>query len=111
MALRIPNSAMVFVALGSNQGNSVELIARAIEGLEAHSSGAVLESSLWAASPVDCAPGAPAFLNAVVGLVPRADDTPESFLHQLKEMEREFGRRPKRVLNEARPLDLDLIAL
>jgi 2-amino-4-hydroxy-6-hydroxymethyldihydropteridine diphosphokinase len=28
----------------------------------------------------------------------------------LQELEREFGRRPKQVLNEPRPLDLDLIA-
>ncbi|MFM7099757.1 MAG: 2-amino-4-hydroxy-6-hydroxymethyldihydropteridine diphosphokinase, partial [Verrucomicrobiota bacterium] len=29
---------------------------------------------------------------------------------RLQELEREFGRRPKVVLNEARSLDLDLIA-
>jgi 2-amino-4-hydroxy-6-hydroxymethyldihydropteridine diphosphokinase len=28
----------------------------------------------------------------------------------LRKLERKFGRRPKKVLNEARPLDLDLIA-
>jgi 2-amino-4-hydroxy-6-hydroxymethyldihydropteridine diphosphokinase len=29
---------------------------------------------------------------------------------KLQTMEKEFGRKPKQVLNEARPLDLDLIA-
>ena len=50
------------------------------------------------------------FLNAVVGLLPRPDETPESLLPKLQKLEKEFGRRPKMVLNEARPLDLDLIA-
>ena len=38
------------------------------------------------------------------------DETPESLLEKLQELEREFGRKPKTVLNEPRPLDLDLIA-
>lgn len=50
------------------------------------------------------------FVNAVVGLQPRPDEAPESLLEQLQAIEKEFGRRPKKVLNEARPLDLDLIA-
>ena len=37
-------------------------------------------------------------------------ETPESLLAKLQRLEQEFGRRPKRVLNEPRPLDLDLIA-
>ena len=35
---------------------------------------------------------------------------PELLLAELKRIEGEFGRRPKIVLNEPRPLDLDLIA-
>jgi 2-amino-4-hydroxy-6-hydroxymethyldihydropteridine diphosphokinase len=31
-------------------------------------------------------------------------------LAKLQSLEKEFGRQPKKVLNEARPLDLDLIA-
>jgi 2-amino-4-hydroxy-6-hydroxymethyldihydropteridine diphosphokinase len=31
-------------------------------------------------------------------------------LEKLQILEKEFGRHPKKVLNEARPLDLDLIA-
>ena len=65
---------------------------------------------MWQTLPVDCPPGSPVFVNAVVGLVPRANETPESLLEKLRELEREFGRAPKKVLNEPRPLDLDLIA-
>jgi 2-amino-4-hydroxy-6-hydroxymethyldihydropteridine diphosphokinase len=49
-------------------------------------------------------------VNAVAGIVPHASETPESLLKQLRELEKEFGRRPKTRLNEPRPLDLDLIA-
>ena len=50
------------------------------------------------------------FVNAVVGLLPRAKETPESLLDQLQALEREFGRQPRKILNEPRPLDLDLIS-
>jgi len=49
-------------------------------------------------------------VNAVVGLVPRAGETPETLLAKLQALEEAFGRKPKQVLNEPRPLDLDLIA-
>ena len=42
--------------------------------------------------------------------MPRARETPESLLAKLQALEKEFGRKPKKVLNEPRPLDLDLIA-
>ena len=70
----------------------------------------ILKSSLWQTSPVDCPPVSRKFVNAVVGLVPRADETPESLLAKLQALEKEFGREPKKILNEPRPLDLDLIA-
>ena len=64
--------------------------------------------SIWQTiSPVDCPPDSPMFVNAVVGLLPRKDESPESLLKKLQAMEKEYGRRPKKVLNEARPLDLD----
>ena len=50
------------------------------------------------------------FVNAAVALQPVSSETPESLLARLQRLEQEFGRRPKTVLNEPRPLDLDLIA-
>ena len=101
---------LVIIALGSNQGDPRRNVLRAMEHLEGFSESPLLKSSLWETTPVDCPPGSPAFVNAVVGLTPRAGETPESLLTKLQALEREFGRRPKKVLNEARPLDLDLIA-
>ena len=50
------------------------------------------------------------FVNAVAGLLPRTDETPESLLNKLLALEHEFGRQARDVLNAPRPLDLDLIA-
>ena len=78
--------------------------------LQAFSAAPILKSSLWQTSPVDCPPHSPKFVNAVAGLVPPETETPESLLIKLRGLEKEFGRAPKSVLNEPRPLDLDLIA-
>ena len=59
---------------------------------------------------MDCPPGSPPFVNAAAALVPLPNETPESLLAKLQALEKEFGRRPKMLLNEPRPLDLDLIA-
>lgn len=109
-ALEIPTAEYAFVALGSNLGDSQEIILRATVQLEQLSAKPLLKSSLWETTPVDCPPGSPMFVNAVIGLHPRLDETPESLLEKLQTLERMFGRQPKKVLNEARPLDLDLIA-
>src|SRR4051812_33347346 len=101
---------MAFVALGSNLGDTKVNILRAMDRLREISAEPIIESSLWQTVPVDCPPDAPLFTNAVVGLIPRTEATPEYLLEKLQALEKEFGRQPKKALNEARPLDLDLIA-
>ncbi len=99
-----------YIALGSNLGDSTQILQEAFRRLAELSDQPLLLSSLWATSPVDCPPGSPDFVNAAVGLVPKTGETPESLLGKLQALEKEFGRRPKAVMNEPRPLDLDLIA-
>jgi 2-amino-4-hydroxy-6-hydroxymethyldihydropteridine diphosphokinase len=99
-----------FVAIGSNLGDSRATVKAAMDQLQSLSRDLLLRSSLWESHPLDCPPGSPKFVNAAVGLVPGAGETPESLLAKLQELEKEFGRKPKLVLNEPRPLDLDLIA-
>jgi 2-amino-4-hydroxy-6-hydroxymethyldihydropteridine diphosphokinase len=101
---------LAFVAIGSNLGDPRRLVQQALSRLTKLTDRPLLRSSLWKTSPVDCPLGSPPFVNAVAGLVPRKDETPESLLAKLQALEREFGRKPKLVLNEPRPLDLDLIA-
>ena len=99
-----------YVALGSNLGDSPSILKAAMARLQELSTEPVLASSLWQTEPVNCPPGSPRFTNGVVGLVPPPASTPESLLAALQALEKEFGRQPKRLLNEPRPLDLDLIA-
>jgi 2-amino-4-hydroxy-6-hydroxymethyldihydropteridine diphosphokinase len=101
---------ITFIALGSNLGDSRKMILDAIECLQHFASKPLLKSSLWQTSPVNCPPGSPKFVNAVVGLVPHKNETPESLLQMLRAIEKQFGRAPKTIQNEPRPLDLDLIA-
>jgi 2-amino-4-hydroxy-6-hydroxymethyldihydropteridine diphosphokinase len=101
---------LAFVALGSNLGDSRRIILDAMTRLQNFSDEPILKSSLWQTTPVDCPPDSPKFVNAVLGLTPKENETPESLLKILRELETEFGRAPKTVLNEPRPLDLDLIA-
>lgn len=108
--MKAKTSSFAFVALGSNLGDSRRIILDAMVRLQNFSDAPILKSSLWQTTPVDCPPDSPKFVNAVVGLIPRENETPESLLKKLRDLEIEFGRRPKTVLNEPRPLDLDLIA-
>ena len=99
-----------FIALGSNLGESEEIIQQAIERLQSLSAAPLLSSSLIKTMPVDCPPGSPPFVNAVVGRRPRPGETPQSLLRKLQQLEMEFGRERGKIRNAPRPLDLDLIA-
>ncbi len=97
------------VALGSNLGDSSQLVLDAMARLQTFSDEPILKSSLWQTSPVNCPTFSRKFVNAVAGFEPRADETPELLLAKLKSLEVEFGRRAKTISNEPRLLDLDLI--
>ena len=99
-----------YIALGSNLGDSRRIILEAMARLQKLSDQLLLQSSLWQTTPVNCPPGSLLFVNAVVGLAPQKNETPESLLQKLHALEKEFGRTPKMVLNEPLALDLDLIA-
>src|SRR5215472_6034569 len=96
------------VALGANLGDARGNVLRALGELQQFSDQPIVRSSLWQTVPVDCPPGSPQFVNALAGLTPRAEETPESLLAKLQTIEKEFGRQPKKLPNEPRPLDLDL---
>jgi 2-amino-4-hydroxy-6-hydroxymethyldihydropteridine diphosphokinase len=110
MSLLTSAATKSFVALGSNLGDSVALLRCAMDRVQEFSTQSLLKSSLWQSTPVDCPRGSPMFVNAVVALTPREGETPGTLLDKLHALELEFGRRPRQVLNEPRPLDLDLIA-
>jgi 2-amino-4-hydroxy-6-hydroxymethyldihydropteridine diphosphokinase len=106
----VNSPALAFIALGSNLGGSRRNLLLALDRLQEFSTQPVSSSSLWQTTPVDCPPGSPPFVNAVAGLHPRPDETPESLLRQLQKLEAEFGRQRGNIPNAPRLLDLDLIA-
>lgn len=104
------NSPVAYIALGSNVGDSPSILRRAMDELEKLSVKPLRRSSLWQTTPVDCPPGSPTFVNAVVALYPQPGENSWSLLTKMLVLEKEFGRLPKKVLNEPRRLDLDLIS-
>ena len=106
----MPNPVLAFVALGSNLGDPRAHVLRAFARLQSLTDQPLLRSLLWETTPVHCPPGSPRFVNAVAGLVPHAEETPFSLLTKLQALEKEIGRQPKKILNEPRVIDLDLIA-
>ncbi|HEX4349846.1 MAG TPA: 2-amino-4-hydroxy-6-hydroxymethyldihydropteridine diphosphokinase [Verrucomicrobiae bacterium] len=109
MSLLTSAATKTFIALGANLGDPAKTLLDAMARLQNFSDTLIFKSSLWQTTPVDCPPDSPKFVNAVVGMIPRKGETPESLLEKLQELEKEFGRAPKKILNEPRPLDLDLI--
>lgn len=101
---------VVLVALGSNLGDSPALLRAAMDRITQAAGVAVRRSSLWSTSPVDCPPESPRFINAALVFPIPPGYSPETWLATTQDLEREFGRTPKTVVNEARRMDIDLIA-
>jgi 2-amino-4-hydroxy-6-hydroxymethyldihydropteridine diphosphokinase len=99
----------VVVALGSNLGDSRAILKRAAAELQKLAAADFRLSSFYQTTPVNCPPGSPPFINAVALFTPPAGETPESLLAKLQALEKQLGRTQKRVMNEPRLLDLDLI--
>jgi len=96
------------IALGSNLGDRNALIQEAIGHLRMlHESGDFLLSSLHETEPVDCAPGTPSFLNAVVEIGTSLQ--PLELLHRLQGQEIRSGRPKMHPRNASRTLDLDIL--
>ena len=103
-----------FLALGSNlpstRGSPAATVVAAMDEIAGWSEQPLLRSSLWSSAPVDCPPGSPPFVNAVVAMVPRPSESPHSLLKKMLELEQCFGRKPVALTNAPRCLDLDLIS-
>lgn len=100
---------MILIGLGSNRGDSVQIVNTAMARLGEFAEGQVRCSRLWRTSPVDCPPGSDDFINAAAAFRPLGGLTPEALLAALKKLESEFGRKPDCVKNAPRELDLDLL--
>lgn len=103
-----------YIALGANlpseEGDPLATLKTAASRLQSLSRQPLQLSSWWETMPVDCPPDSPRYINGMAALIPLPEENPLSLLHTLQAIERDFGRRRSGVVNEARVLDLDLIA-
>ena len=103
-------TVLALVGLGANLGAPVDQLEAAMDALEALATtpSAMRRSALWASAPVDCPPGSPDFVNAVVALPVAPGTDPEALLARLLDLEQAAGRA-RSVRNAPRSLDLDLL--
>jgi 2-amino-4-hydroxy-6-hydroxymethyldihydropteridine diphosphokinase len=97
------------IALGSSIGdrlNNLRTAYREVANLSSDPA-AIRCSSIYETSPVDSAPGAPAYLNAVIEI--EFHRPPIALLDWLLKIERALGRPSKRPRNAPRIIDLDLL--
>lgn len=96
----------VVIALGSNLGDRAWHLRRAIHELR-EAVRIVRISAIHETEPVDAPPGSPRFLNVVV--VGYTALSPRDLLDALLAIEKTVGRPSRRIRNEPRIIDLDLI--
>ncbi len=106
---------LALVALGANlpsaRGDSpAATVCSAMDLLQELSARSMRRSSLWQSVPIDCPPGSPVFVNAVVAMQPGPDMTAPALLRRLQQIEQDFGRVRDGAVNAPRVLDLDLIS-
>lgn len=108
-----PTSAHAFIALGANlpsgTGSPIETLQRVLPELARLSQQPLIVSAFYGSDPKDCPPDSPEYVNAVVALMPLADDDPFTLLEKLQRLEQVYGRERSGLRNEARTLDLDLL--
>lgn len=98
----------IVLSLGSNLGDRIENLVQARHALAHLPQTRVLASSpVYASDPVDCAPGSPEFLNAVVILA--SDLDVRSFFNAMRQIEARLGRERGTDRHAARSIDIDLI--
>lgn len=99
-------SDIVYIGLGSNEGDREGQLLSALKTLSRIDAVAVLGcSSLYETAPIG--PAQPRFLNAVVAL--ECDLPPGRLLGILKQIEKDAGRRPHEMRWGPRCIDLDIL--
>jgi 2-amino-4-hydroxy-6-hydroxymethyldihydropteridine diphosphokinase len=104
------DSLVALVGIGANLGDPRARVLGAMDAVAALAGPGthVRRSGLWASRPVDCPPGSPDFVNAVLALEPPPGLDAPALLDALQALEAEAGRI-RGVRNAPRTLDLDLL--
>jgi 2-amino-4-hydroxy-6-hydroxymethyldihydropteridine diphosphokinase len=97
------------IALGSNLGDSRQLLREAIAALRgiAVPGEPFLEAPVYRSAPLACPAGSPDFLNTVVELAWHG--TPHGLLEKTRGIEQQLGRNRGAERNAPRTIDLDLL--
>jgi 2-amino-4-hydroxy-6-hydroxymethyldihydropteridine diphosphokinase len=101
----MPNSRLVYIALGSNVGDRAAMLARAVEEMNRAGLRVLRQSSLYETEPVG-GPPQPWFLNAVVEA--ETELPPQRVLQTLQQIEQTMGRQ-RSIACGPRTLDLDIL--
>ena len=97
----------VFIGVGSNQGERLEHISKAIRALATTSGICLMQmATIIETEPVGGPPQGP-YLNTVVELETARE--PADLLSALQEIERRVGRKPSTQRWAPRPIDLDIL--
>ncbi len=96
----------VFIGLGSNLGNRIENLRKALLMLEASGIGIVKVSGLYETEPIETEEPQPSYLNAVAEIV--TDLSLTKLLDLLERIERQLGRTSKGE-KKPRTIDLDIL--
>jgi 2-amino-4-hydroxy-6-hydroxymethyldihydropteridine diphosphokinase len=97
--------ATIYLSLGSNKGDRVQYIARAMEALGAFGVKVTRKSALYETEPVETSSKS-WFLNCVMEA--ETDLLPPQLMHTLLDIERALGRR-RRVPRGPRFIDVDIL--
>ncbi len=97
----------VAIGLGSNLGDPVGCIYRAVRRLMRSGLQDIALSSLYETAPVDCVPGTPNFVNAA--LTGKWSGEASALLSDCHSIERALGRPRAHSSSEARTIDIDLL--
>ena len=97
------------VALGSNLGDRVRNLRATRNEIRnlPDITPPILSSSIYETAPVNCEPGAPIFLNAVIEFDFEGD--PVQLLEELIRIEQSLGRKRDHPKNMSRTIDIDLL--
>ncbi len=97
------------IALGSNLGDRLTQLRAARRAILALPCIRIpwVQSAVYETEPIDCPPGSPAFLNAVIEV--GITISPVQFLLETQAIEAALGRQRSGIRNEARPVDIDLL--
>ncbi|KAI1314336.1 trifunctional dihydropteroate synthetase [Mortierella claussenii] len=98
---------VVYLALGSNMGDSAANLTNALRRLEQGGNVRVVDTSFMYETPPMYVTDQPAFLNAACKI--KTDLDPLALLKKIKEIEAEMGRDFGTIRNGPRPIDMDIL--